>query len=48
MWKSAENGLPKFFRREEFLLSLWDTTALLPFDDDCWNILPDRMIFGIT
>lgn len=48
MWKSAETGFPKFSRGVKFLLSLWVTTALLPFDDYCWNILPDRMIFGIT
>jgi len=48
MWESAEIGLPKLSRKEKFLLSLWDTTALHPFDDNCWNILPDRMIFGIT
>lgn len=48
MWKSADFGLSKFSGREKLVLSLWDTTALLLFDDDCWNAVPDRAIFGIT
>lgn len=39
---------PNFLRSETFLFYRWNSTALLSFDDDCWNILPDRMIFGIT
>lgn len=48
MWKSADIELSKFSGRGKLMVSLWDTAALLLFDDDCWIAVPDRTIFGIT
>lgn len=48
MWKSAEAEVPDCSRSETVLFYPWNTTALLSFDSDYWNVLTDRMSFGVT